>query len=522
MKQAFLILLFTLLLIIISGCRPTKIIRNIEKPENYVKGYKDDFLKIHMKDGSLYVLDSWKIKNLSRLISGTGKYYNYKRDIISSSQKKDHSTGNKLYNISWDDITLLETNQLKYHSGNLTTITIVGVPMALLTIYCLTNPKACFGSCPTFYTRKDEKWKLAAEGFSSSILPVFEKGDIDMLYWSDNINDSITIKLTNEALETHVIRFADLLIFPHIEKERVFYGTDGNFYRLRNIVPPSRCICQEGSCREEIKQIDHKERFSLANPKNLAKKEEIIFSFTNEVNDSLGLIITSRQTLLTTFLFYQGLAYSGNYAGYFAARIENGNKFLRNRVEKLWNKLGGIEIYLKLETGKWEKVGEIDEMGPIASDLHVIKLPPDIPDNSILKLKMTQGLWRIDYLALGEIISKETPVTIHPESITRAEKNDNNALRLLNDTTQYLVTYPGDNYFLNYKLPDKNKYEYFLNSKGYYLEWIRDEWLAEQDLQKLRFMFAFPGSFMRKTAKEFKKIEPSMEESFWGSRYVQE
>jgi len=256
--------------------------------------------------------------------------------------------------------------------------------------------------------RKDKKWKLAAEGFSSSILPVFEKGDIDMLYWSDNIDDSITLKLTNEALETHVIRFADLLIFPHIEGERVFYGTDGNFYRLRNIVPPSSCICQEGSCHEEVKQIDHKERFSLANPKNLAKKEEIIFSFANEVNDNLGLIIASRQTLLTTFLFYQGLAYSGNYAGYFAARIENGNKFLRNRVEKLWNKLGGIEIYLKLKTGKWEKVGEIDEMGPIASDLHMIKLPPDIPGNSILKLRMTQGLWRIDYLALGEIISKET------------------------------------------------------------------------------------------------------------------
>lgn len=237
MKQTFLILLFTLLLIIVSGCRPTKIIRNIEKPENYVSGYKDDFLKIHIKDGSLYVLDAWEIKNSSRLISGTGKYYNYKRDIISSSQKKDHSM--------------------------------------------------------------------------------------------------------------------------------------------------------------------------------------------------------------------------------------------------------------------------------------------DIPGNSILKLRMTQGLWRIDYLALGEIISKETLVTIHPESIIRAGKNDNDALILLNDTTQYLVTYPGDNYFLNYKLPSKNKYEYFLNSKGYYLEWMRDEWLAEQDLQKLRFMFAFPGSFMRKTAKDFKKIESSMEENFWGSRYVQ-
>ena len=34
-------------------------------------------------------------------------------------------------------------------------------------------------------------------------------------------------------------------------------------------------------------------------------------------------------------------------------------------------------------------------------------------------------------------------------------------------------------------------------------------------------MFAFPGLFMRKAAKEFKKTEAEMEDHFWGSRYVQ-
>ena len=48
---------------------------------------------------------------------------------------------------------------------------------------------------------------------------------------------------------------------------------------------------------------------------------------------------------------------------------------------------------------------------------------------------------------------------------------------------------------------------------------MREEWLNEEDLGKVRFLFAFPGLYMRKSAKEFKKIESSMEESFWNSRY---
>jgi hypothetical protein len=63
-------------------------------------------------------------------------------------------------------------------------MTIVGIPTAVVSIYCILNPKACFGSCPTFYGWDGEDTTLMAEGFSSSILRSFEKQDIDMLYWT--------------------------------------------------------------------------------------------------------------------------------------------------------------------------------------------------------------------------------------------------------------------------------------------------------------------------------------------------
>ena len=37
-----------------------------------------------------------------------------------------------------------------------------------MNIYCAANPKACFGSCPTFCSKNGDTWRLEAEGFSSS------------------------------------------------------------------------------------------------------------------------------------------------------------------------------------------------------------------------------------------------------------------------------------------------------------------------------------------------------------------
>jgi hypothetical protein len=504
----------------LSGCGPTKMMRVLNTTDTYTENPKQKFLKVHITDGSLYILDDWENDTITKTIRGTGYLYNFRRDKIDFKPKGSKGIVANTYEICHSDISLIETNQLKNHLGNLAAITIVGVPMAIFSGYCIANPKACFGSCPTFYTLNNDKWNLVAEGFSSSILPVLEKGDIDMLYTTRSSGNNLTVKLTNEALETHVIRYANLLVFPHSSNAQVFSTAEGEFYSISDLVQPQYCHALEGNCLDKISRLDGIERFSLTDSKNLAKKEEMLVSFNNTKNNDLGLIIASRQTLLTTFLFYQGLAYTGSLTGYFISGIENGNQFLEKRVQGLWDKLGGIEICIKNENGRWEKIGEVNEMGPIASDVHLIKLPAGIPRNATIKLKMTQGLWRIDYLALGKLNEKVLPLEILPASVVENDEENPVALNLLNDTTKTLITYPGDSYLLNYKLPDTGDFDFFLHTKGWYLEWIRDEWLKEQNLRKAQILFAFPGLYMRKAAKPFKKTESEMEDRFWGSRYV--
>jgi hypothetical protein len=95
------------------------------------------------------------------------------------------------------------------------------------------------------------------------------------------------------------------------------------------------------------------------------------------------------------------------------------------------------------------------------------------------------------------------------------------ALVALLDPTQALVTLPGDQYTLAYQLPsDHATYQVFLESRGYYLEWIREEWMREGNPFWLAQLFFDPRAALVRLAPEFKKVEAGMEQVFWSSRYA--
>lgn len=508
--------LILVLCILSFGCQSTKVIRKHIAVEDFNSDISNaDVIKLYMKDGSLYILDQWAMGDNIDVLRGQGFLYDINRKLRSPSIE----TMQTFNDICKDDISIIETNQLQGHTANMVGITLPGIPLAAMSIYCIINPKSCFGSCPTFYTQTNQNWNLTAEGFSSSILPSFEKRDIDKLYLAEKKDNKINLKLTNEALETHAVRYAKLLAFPKQANKNIFYALDKNFYSVNNIISPEICSDLNGDCLNSVLKMDNLERFSLSHPKNLVKKEEVILTFNTKDHTPKGLIINSRQTLLTTFLFYQTMAYSGNYFAVIASEVENGNNRLKDCFLKSWGKLGGIEIYIRKKTGGWKYINQVEEMGPIASDFHLVRLPQHDDDKITIKLRMTQGLWRINYLALADICKPEVPIVIQPESIVAENLPQKNQYKLLRDTSSYLFTLPGDKYLLTYHLPEKCDYEFFLDTKGYYLEWMREEWKEEEDLGKLKLLFAFPGIYYRIMADDFKKAEPYMEESFWNSRY---
>jgi hypothetical protein len=79
---------------------------------------------------------------------------------------------------------------------------------------------------------------------------------------------------------------------------------------------------------------------------------------------------------------------------------------------------------------------------------------------------------------------------------------------------------PGDRYELEYQLPPGNDYELFIDSRGYYLEWMRQEWLADENPLAALRLFADPAGMLRALAPAYKRVEPEMEQIFWRSRYA--
>lgn len=513
-----LLFLISLSLLLYPNCSSSRIERISEPPAKFSPRQSSDdlpFLKLHMKNGNLYVLENWFIFSDSAKVSGSGKLYNLNRDIISEGK----------FNVSTNDVAIAETNQINgpAATGVLAALTVI---TGIFTIVCIANPKACFGSCPTFYAFNGEDYIVQSEGFSSSISPVLEENDVDALYRIKSLSKDFTIQLKNEAYETHIIRSANLLALLKPENGRVFATPNNDFYQAVNITEAISVIAEEGDISEKVCTFDGNERFSVADSFNLAQKETIELTFNNMPGDTLGIVIASRQSLLTTFLFYQSLSFMGTTTVDWLANIERSSNQFKPLLKNLNAELGNIEVLVENGNNEWIEIGEVGETGPIATDIKIIPFENIFNESSTdspikVRLRMAKGLWRIDYAALAEIKEKVTPLVISPYSCSPQISFNGDVIQLLNNPDSVLITYPGDEYLLNYSLPeDFNNYELFIEPQGYYLEWIRNEWLAEENSDKVYQMFFDPKQYYKDLAPQFKKVEAEMEETFWSSKYV--
>jgi hypothetical protein len=84
-----------------------------------------------------------------------------------------------------------------------------------------------------------------------------------------------------------------------------------------------------------------------------------------------------------------------------------------------------------------------------------------------------------------------------------------------------IVTMPGDTYTFGFHLPpEPERYELFLDTQGYYLEWMREEWLEEEDARRATRLLLDPERVLHELAPAFKEHEAQMERIFWRSQYA--
>jgi hypothetical protein len=473
------------------------------------------YLKVHLKDGGLMVLSDWFVDERRREIVGMGDHFDAQRRVIAT----------RSFRVRVDDVALFETN-VGRTSGVVVALSIMTGVSAVITAACIANPKSCFGSCPTFYVPTVTGEELAAEGFSASVAPALEARDVDHLYRAAPGGRDLTIRVSNEALETHVIRYARVLAAPRPPGGRVAAAPDGSLRAVSDLRAPTACTAAEGDCLAAVAAMDGIERKSETDGRDLATRETIELTFDRPPGRPdggvpgarpVGLLIGARQGFLTTFLFYQALAYLGRHAAAaIAARERGASRHPAAGASRLRDLLGGIEVASIGADGRAVPAGMFSETGPLAADVQLFLLPPDAGPH--VRLTVARGHYRIDLVALVEVGEPVRAVELEPIAVERAGRADPHALARLRGGRDPLVTLPGDEYALRYRLPAGDQ-ELFLASRGYYLEWMRSEWLAEESPARAALMFLAPELALRLLAPAFRRLEPHMERMFWDSRF---
>lgn len=489
---------------------------------------RDDFLKVHTHDGELYVLTTWGDPTPDGGIEGTGTRYDLDREPVSSGS----------FTIGGADIALLEVSDPGFVAGFATFgLSVVTGFMTGLTFSCIADPKSCFGSCPTFYVAEDSD-RPVAEGFSSSFARVLEERDVDHLGLAAPPGP-LSLLMRNEALETHAVRHVELLAVPKHDGRSALLTTSGASGSPvgEGSSPPAEIVwtgapkapvrCRAGGvdCLPEVRARDDTEYTSVTDAKDLAAREEVVLDF-GRVSGQVGLVLTARNSFVTTYVFYQSLAYAGGQAGDLLAALERGEPGVQERVLGVQRALGGVEVHADVDGREWRLVGEFDEAGPIAADRQVVTLGAVETDDLKIKLRMARGSWRIDEVALVEVVGQAAPVVLEPDSVTEVGPTprdrdglDPRVFDRLADPSRHLVTVPGDTYRIWFTVPDGGEYDLFLDTSGYYYEWIREEWLEEESSERTAELLLSPEEALKSMAPGFKEIEPRMERLFWSSRF---
>lgn len=493
----------------VSGCAShfqTVEHRRFQEAKELRAPSQDTRLKAHYRDGRVAIFRTWAVRD--GCLAGDGVLLGVDRDTLSADTVI----------APLDSIVLFESDRLVPGRAQnmLTAMTVV---VGVVGVYCLANPKSCFGSCPTFYADVPDGRGLVAEGFSASVSPSLEATDLDALWHVRPRGGGVVLEMKNEALETHAVRRADLLAVPRAPGERVLADAAGRFRALTDLTPPTRAAAPEGDVADLLRAPDARERTSLADSGDLAARETITLDFDAPPAGPLAIVLRSRQSLLSTYLFYHALSCLGEEAGAWLARLERGEYGGPAVLNRPGEVLGRIEVQVP-DDGGWRTVGEAGETGPLALNVHMLPLPPDCEGRRV-RLRLTRGHWRLDWAALATLGGVREAVRLEPSLVWRDSLADADALAALHDPERVLTTLPGDVITLFYDLPPGGgDRELFLESRGWYLEWMRRDWLARPDPAAAARLFAQPAAALRELAPAYKAVEPEMERIFWGSRYV--
>jgi len=430
-------------------------------------------VKVHLVDGSTVMFPKGMTIEGGR-IDGQG----FKYDLTLQNSEP-------VTVIDLDDVAAMESYQDVVNTGATvaaTTVTTVGGGMAGIALV-----KAIFGSCPTTYSLEDGEPILEAESFSYSIAPGFEARDIDRLGIVSNGQTSIELEMRNEALETHYIDQVELLEIVHARGESAFPDPRGRPVIVADMRPPDAVVDRDGLQVDELVAAadglawgTSKDRLRQVSIDDM--QDYIVAEFdVADSGDDLALVLRMRNSLLNTVLLYDVMLKDQGFAAIDWMGKDLDRLGPKYRLARWYRNTMGMQISV-WERGEYRPVAKLADTGPIAWNEVAVPLPAAQDGKLRVRLSFVADNWRIDQVALASRTGKATVRTIPLAQVHSASGDEHSRARdnLSAADDVYVVTVPGDRLRLQFDVgtaPPGLERDWFLAAEGYYIEWMRRDWL---------------------------------------------
>jgi hypothetical protein len=237
----------------------------------------------------------------------------------------------------------------------------------------------------------------------------------------------------------------------------------------------------------------------------------------------VALVLTARNSLMSTYVLYEMIAFLGSGYGEFLSRLENGDLHLIASLTNFGDVLGDVQVVYRQPGGEWRDAGALGYIGPIARATRGLSFSIEDPNAPVeVELRFARAHWKFDTATLAPVLATNLkPEIVEPEVADAKGRDPKIVEASLRGEGPYLLTSPGDEITLRFPVAHqaRGSVGYFLKSRGYYYEWMRDDWLRAEDPERAQRYIDDPARAYRELAASYREIEPNIEAVFRSSRF---
>jgi hypothetical protein len=472
-------------------------------------------VKAHMLDGSTVVYPKGMLLAAGRL-TGAGTRYDLRL-----------SNPTEVSELPLDSVVGLESFRTEINGGAtaaLSAAATLGTIGAGVAIACAIDPK-CFGSCPTYYSDSAGVPVLEAEGFSYSIAPLFESRDVDRLRAQPLGDGTLRLEVRNEAFETHFLNHFELLEATHAPEE--FVAPDQRGHPVAVAGQRGARVARDRAGRDVRTVLADSDGKTYAtdpgvlegvSASDLEDTIELTFAAPAE-GDSVALVLRLRNSLLNTVLLYdlmlgdpgaRSLDWQADELSRVGTALELGSWYT--------SRMGlGVEVW---RDTTWVPIARLKDTGPVAWKDVAVPLPGASSSELRVRLRFAADNWRIDRATLAARVRRPA-VRMLPlggaATMGGAAEPEAHASLSAPDG-RYLETVAGQSFVASWDVGPAAAgvaRTYLLASQGYYVEWVRQGWIAAaRDTTPFR-----PGdASLLRALERWRQVQDTLERRFFATR----